>query len=155
MAEVAPSAGGGGGGRNFLLIVGGLAAVLFIGLLALAAIVFLPGLLGGQQIAAVPTETPTRIVIPPTFTRTPPPTQTQVIVAQNTVPPTDTATPEPILETATPIPITATPILITATPTAQESNLPETGLGEDLLMLFGGAVLLLGVIVVARRIRSV
>lgn len=71
MAEVAPSAGSGGGGRNFLLIIGGLAAVLFIGLLALGAILFLPGLLGGQQVAVISTATPTRIVIPATSTRTP------------------------------------------------------------------------------------
>lgn len=80
MAEVAPSAGGGGGGRNFLLIIGGLAAVLFIGLLALGGILFLPGLLGGgEQVAAVSTATPTRIVIPPTATRTPIATATLVV----------------------------------------------------------------------------
>ena len=80
MAEVAPSAGGGGGGRNFLLIIGGLAAVLFIGLLALGGILFLPGLLGGgEQVAAISTATPTRIVIPPTTTRTPVATATLVV----------------------------------------------------------------------------
>jgi LPXTG-motif cell wall-anchored protein len=56
--------------------------------------------------------------------------------------------------TATPIPITATPIAITATPTTQDTNLPDTGLGEDLLLLFGGGLLLLGIIIVVRRMRS-
>ncbi len=80
MAEIAPSAGGGGGNRTFLLIIGGLAALLFIGLLALGAIFVLPGMFGGQQVAAGPSATPTRIVIPPTPTRTPPPTATLVVV---------------------------------------------------------------------------
>lgn len=85
MAEVAPSSGGGGGGRTFLLIIAGLAAVLFIGLLALGAIVFLPGLLGGEQpVAVASTPTPTRIVIPPTATRTPPATATLVVDSQPT-----------------------------------------------------------------------
>lgn len=80
MAEVAPSAGGGGGGKRFLLIIGGLAAILFIGLLALGAILFLPTLFGnGEQVAAVSTATPTRIVIPPTATRTPIATATLVV----------------------------------------------------------------------------
>ncbi|TAH50362.1 MAG: hypothetical protein EYC68_14390 [Chloroflexota bacterium] len=79
MAEVAPSGGGGGSNRNFLLIIGGLAALLFIGLLALAAIFVLPGFFGGQQIAIGTTATPTRIVIPPTSTRTPPPSATLVV----------------------------------------------------------------------------
>ncbi len=84
MAEVAPSADNGGGGRKFLLIVGGLAAVLFIGLLALAALFFLPGLLGTNQVAVVSTPTATRIVIPPTSTRTPAVTATRVVSNQPT-----------------------------------------------------------------------
>lgn len=84
MAEVAPSAGDGGGGRRFLLIVGGLAAVLFIGLLALAALFFLPGLLGTNQVAVISTPTATRIVIPPTSTRTPVVTATRVVSGQQT-----------------------------------------------------------------------
>lgn len=86
MAEVAPSAGGGGGNRTFLLIIGGLAALLFIGLLALGAIFFLPGLLGGQKAALGPSPTPTRISIPPTPTRTPPATATLVVVNTGPLP---------------------------------------------------------------------
>lgn len=93
MAEVAPSAGGGGGNRNFLLIIGGLAALLIIGLLALGAIFLLPGLLGGSTQIAGLTPTPTRISIPPTNTRTPPPSPTLVVVDQNT--PVPDATLEP------------------------------------------------------------
>ncbi len=64
-------------------------------------------------------------------------------------------TPVPLEETATPIPITATPIMITATPGPTMANeLPESGVGEDMLMLLGGGLLLLGVIVVVRRMRS-
>lgn len=64
-------------------------------------------------------------------------------------------TPVPLEETATPIMITATPIMITATPDANASNeLPESGVGEDMLLLLGGGLLLLGVIIVVRRMRS-
>ncbi len=160
MAEVAPSAGGGGGNRNFLLIIGGLGALVIIGLIALGAIVLLPSLFGdgNTNIAAV-TATPTRISIPPTPTRTAQPTATTVVVAQATNAPTATETQVPLEETATPIPITATPIAITATPEAGAGNetnnqLPESGLGEDLMLLFGGGILLLGVIFIVRRMRS-
>lgn len=85
MAEVAPSAGSGGGGnRNFLLIIGGLAALLFIGLLALGAIFVLPGLLGGGTNIAAITSTPTRISIPATPTRAGNATATRVV--NDTVP---------------------------------------------------------------------
>jgi hypothetical protein len=80
MAEVAPSAGNGGGGnRNFLLIIGGLAALLFLGLLAFGAIVILPTLFGGSTNIAAVTPTPTRISIPPTPSRTPLPVATKVV----------------------------------------------------------------------------
>lgn len=80
MAEVAPSAGdGSGGNRKFLLIIGGLAALLFIGLLAFALIVFLPALFGGPTTVAGITSTPTRISIPPTPSRTPLPAATRVV----------------------------------------------------------------------------
>ena len=82
MAEVAPSAGGSGGNKRFLLIIGGLAAILFIGLLIWGGLILLPSLFGGNnaQVATVPTATPTRIVIPPTPTRTAQPTATLVVV---------------------------------------------------------------------------
>ncbi|HZQ07397.1 MAG TPA: hypothetical protein VFD70_12530 [Anaerolineae bacterium] len=159
MAEVAPSAGGGGANRSFLMIIGGLAALLFIGLLALGAIFVLPGLFGSGnlQIAAI-TATPTRIAIPATPSRTAQPTATLVVVALDTVAPTEAVSTSAPPDTATAIPITATPILITATPgpgSADQGNLPESGLGEDLMMLFGGGLLLLGVILITRRMRSV
>lgn len=169
MAEVAPSAGGGGGNRTFLLLIAGLAALFILGALVFAAIIFLPALFGGgnTNIAQV-TATPTRISIPPTATRTALPSPTLVVVAQITTAATGIAdTPVPLEETATPIAITATPIAITATPgpgsntnsssngsNSTDNKLPNTGLGEDLLMLFGGGLLLLGVIVVVRRMRS-
>jgi carbohydrate-binding DOMON domain-containing protein len=158
MAEVAPSGGGGGGNRTFLLIIGGLGALLVIAMLALGAIFVLPGLLGGGgQIASIVTPSPTRIVIPNTPTRTAQPSPTLVVVAQITTAATATETQEPLM-TATAIPITATPIMITATPepgSQQPDNaLPDSGLGEDLLLLFGGGILLLGVIVIVRRMRT-
>lgn len=156
MAEVAPSGGGGSGNRNFLLIIGGLGALLVIAMLALGAIFVLPGLLGQPQNLTVALPSPTRIVIPNTPTRTPQPAPTLVVVAQNTVAATVTETPAPLV-TATAIPITATPIMITATPeatAATDNQLPDSGLGEDLLLLFGGGILLLGVIVIVRRMRS-
>lgn len=87
MAEVAPSGGSGGGGsRRFLLIIGALAVLFIIGAGALGGILFLPGLLGPQQAAAI-TSTPTRISIPPTSTRTPPPSPTLVVSNQPTLAP--------------------------------------------------------------------
>jgi hypothetical protein len=170
MAEVAPSAGGSGGNRNFLLIIGGLGALVILGLLALGAILFLPALFGdGSTNVAGITATPTRISIPPTPTRTAQPTATPVVVAQNTAAiPTATEVIVPLEETATPIEITATPILITATPgpggavagvtpekggQPSQNELPNSGLGEDLMLLFGGGVLL-GVIFIVRRMRA-
>lgn len=158
MAEVAPSGNGGGGNRNFLLIIGGLGALLVIAMLALGAIFVLPGLLGGgAQVASLATPSPTRIVISNTPTRTTQASPTLVVIAQNTLAAvTATETQEPLM-TATAIPITATPIMITATPaagTTDDNQLPSSGLGEDLLLLFGGGILLLGLIVVVRRVRT-
>ncbi len=63
MAEVAPAAGG-GANRRFLFIVGGLAGLLVLGLLALAAVFVLPGLTGGNRgPAAALTLTPTRVAV--------------------------------------------------------------------------------------------
>ncbi len=129
--------------------------------LAAALLLFVIGFLfllalfsgGSTQVAEI-TATPTRISIPPTPTRTPIPAATIVVVAQNSPEPTLTETEVPLEETATPIAITATPIAITATPdtaTGMGTNatkggaLPASGFGEDLLLLFGGVELLLGV----------
>lgn len=150
MAEIAPSTGG-GANRTFLIIIGGLAALLFIGLLALGALFILPNLFGGPPSVAQITPTPTRIVIPPTATRAPQPTATLVIAA--TVPPSPTPTEAAPTATPTPEVITATPIPITATPAPTEEQLPESGLGENLVLLVGGALLLLGVIVAVRLTR--
>ena len=161
MAEVAPPAGGGGANRTFLLIIGGLAALLFLGLLALGALFVLPGLLGGASTpVAAATTTPTRIAIAPTATRNPV-TNTPVVVATATslLPPTSTEEPLPT-DTETPEP-PVTPIEVTATPLPNggasanggTGSLPNTGLGEDLLTL-GGGLFLLFVIVVVRRART-
>lgn len=88
MAEVAPSAASGGGNRSFLLIIGGLAALLFIGLLVLAALLILPALFGAGPVAGVLASTPTRIAILATATRGSDATAT--LVVEPTIEPTPT-----------------------------------------------------------------
>ncbi|MGE5138205.1 MAG: hypothetical protein ACM3JD_01975 [Rudaea sp.] len=59
MAEIVPA---NGGNRTFLIIVGGLAALLVIALIALAAVFGLPPLLGKRgQVSSAGTVTPTRV----------------------------------------------------------------------------------------------
>lgn len=159
MAEIAP-VGSSGANRLFLLIVIGLAAVLLVGLIAAGALFLVPSFLGARSVAASSTITPTRVAIAAaTVTITAPvPTATPVLVAQaatdTPVPPEATATVAPT-ETPSPAPtntIAPTAEPPTATPT-DESSLPSTGLGDDLVVLAAGLVLV-GVMFAARRARS-
>jgi hypothetical protein len=149
MAEVAP-AGGGGVNRTFLLIVGGLAALLVIGLLAIGALFLLPALLGPKPQVAAATMTPTRVAIATTIpTATPTPTESlataTLVIAANETTPSATATTAASTPTATSTSESSKGGLAeaTATPTPS-STLPQGGLGEDLLLLAGG----LGLVVV-------
>ncbi len=133
MAEIAP--GGGGPNRLFVVLAVGLGGLLVLGLLAAGGIVLIPRLMGGS--APVPTvkavTTPTRVV------------------AQATLPPT--ATPE-LFQEPTPTLVNAGGLpTAEATGTSNSGQLPEAGLGEDLMVLAGGVVLAL-IVFAARRARA-
>ncbi len=162
MAEVAP-AGGGGVNRTFLLIVGGLAALLVIGLLAVGALFLLPSLLSPKPPVAQVTLTPTRVAIAtavPTATLTPEATAT-LVVAANATTPTAVATSPSTTGAGTTAPAATVTsetkggvAEATATPTASGS-LPQGGLGDNLFLLGGGGLALVVVLFVARRARAV
>jgi hypothetical protein len=146
MAEIAPA--GGGPNRLFLVIALGLVGLLLLGLIAIGGVFLIPRLLGSSPAPTlrVAVTTPTRNVAlaavteAPTSTDTPIPTATSVI---NT----------PVLLVGSPAAtsqITAT-TNITGTPGAGGS-LPQSGLGDDLLLLAGGIILVF-IIVASRRAR--
>lgn len=159
MAEVAP-VGPSGANRAFLIIVLGLAAVLVIGLIGAGALFLLPTLLTPRPASAIASITPTRVAIlaatatqaAPAATATPvlaaqantdTPAPTQTSVATATAAATNTVAP-----TSTPQPTSAP----SPTPTSG-SGLPQTGLGEDLLVL-GAGLVLAAVMLAARRART-
>jgi hypothetical protein len=142
MAEIAPA--GGGPNRLFIVIAVGLVGLLLLGLIAVGGILVIPRIF--QTSAPAPTirvavTTPTRVTptTAPTSTDTPAPTSTSVIVPLVLGSP---AAGETVTATAT----------ITGTPGAG-GTLPQSGLGEDLLLLAGGVVLVF-IIVAARRARA-
>jgi hypothetical protein len=141
MAEIAPA--GGGPNRLFILLVGGLALVMVLGL-GILGVVFLPGLLNPQP-AAKATAIPTKITIStPTRAATLAATPTLVIVPLSA---TSTPTTEPSPTTAPPSPT------IAPSPTPTGGQLPKSGLGEDLLLLAGG-IILVAIVFLARRART-
>lgn len=146
MAEIAPA--GGGPNRLFIVLAIGLAALLVIGLI---------GLGGFFAIQTLFKPSPTRVALA-TATRalptsTPAPTETTA--------PTTAPTPTLVLssggtETAVALGGAAT-ATVTGTPAGTpeatgSGSLPQAGLGEDLLLLAGGVVLVM-VVFVARRVR--
>ena len=146
MAEIAPA--GGGPNRLFVVIALGLVGLLLLGLIAIGGVFLIPKLLGSNPppTLRVAVTTPTRNVAlaavteAPTATDTPIPTGTAVI---NT----------PVLLVGSPAAtsnITAT-VNLTGTPTG--GALPQSGMGEDLLLLAGGVILVM-IIVAARRARA-
>ena len=148
MAEVAP-AGGGGPNRMFLVIALGLVGLLVLGVIAIGGI-FLFNQISKPAIAPtairVAITTPTRALptAPAIATDTPAPTGTATLVVQPVAPAGGTTPAAGVSATST---VTAT--VGAGTPGSQ---LPGTGLGEDLLLLAAGVVLVL-VIFVARRAR--
>jgi len=148
MAEIAPA--GGGPNRLFVVIAIGLVGLLLLGLVAVGGILIIPRVF--QTTAVSPTvrvavATATRVLAPavaPTATDTPAPTATAVL-APPTAGPTSTAT---VAITATGT-ITGTP----GTGTPSSDQLPQSGMGEDLLLLAAGVVLVL-IIFAARRARA-
>ncbi|MBI4785655.1 MAG: hypothetical protein HY782_01225 [Chloroflexi bacterium] len=160
MAEIAP-AGGGGPNRLFIVLAIGLAALLILGLLGLGGFLVIQNLFrpGPAPTARIAVATATRVLGTPTLAATP----TLVVEAPNT--PTlvlsaggqGTAAAPGTPGTATPTIIGGTPITpTTGTPgtgTPGTGQLPETGLGEDLMLLAGGVVLVL-IVFAARRART-
>jgi hypothetical protein len=159
MAEIAPI-GPGGANRPFLIIVVGLALVLLVGLIGVGALFLVPSLLGQRSAAASTTGTPTRVLIAAaTATNAiPAATSTSVLVALATTDtPVATASPtaEPPTATSTELPTSTlqpTAAAATATPTT-DTSLPSSGLGDDLVVLAIGLILVL-VMFVARRART-
>jgi hypothetical protein len=153
MSELTPA--GGGPNRTFIVIAAGLVGLILLGAVAVGGIVLIPRML---QPAATPTiriaaVTPTRPLPTPTFPPPPPtevPTQTPVL-APATVAPLSTVLPVTTTLVTTG---TVTKTVTTGTPgTPGVGPMPPTGLGEDLLLLAGGIVLVL-VIFAARRART-
>lgn len=146
MAEVAP-AGGGGPNRMFLVIALGLVGLLIIGVIAIGGIFLISQVSRPAPTATVriAVTTPTRVLS--TATLVPTNTPTQEATATRVVAPVS-----PVIggasEVTTTVTVTAT--VGTGTPGA---GLPQTGVGEDLLLLAAGVVLVL-VIFAARRARA-
>jgi hypothetical protein len=152
MAEIAPP-GGGGTNRRFLFIVGGLGALLAVGLLALAFTMF-----GMPFITRLTTQpTATRVAVVATVTLAPTLTRAATSV------PSATATVQVALAaTATAAPSTATPTVLagaaattapgapTTVPTGTGGQLPQSGLGETFLLLMGGVVLVVALFLIRR-----
>jgi hypothetical protein len=153
MAEIVPA--GGGPNRLFVVIAIGLVGLLLLGLIAVGGVLFIPRLLGTSApppTVRVAVTTPTRVggvvalATVPASTDTPVPPATAVITTPVIVPGT------PVTSTST---VTAT-TAITGTPgtgTPIGGQLPQSGMGEDLILLAGGVVLVL-IVVAARRARA-
>jgi len=143
MAEVAPA--GGGPNRMFIAIVVGLVGLLVVGALGVLGFFLIPRLQGLAAAPATPTlirpiSTPTRaIALAPTATLEPSPTAT-LVVAPVAPAPAGAGTPTTV---------------VTGTTTAGTpgTGMPQTGVGEDLLLLAGGVVLVL-IIFAVRQARS-
>lgn len=157
MSEIAP-AGGGGPNRLFVILALGLAALLVLGLIAIGGVLLIPKIFtaGASPTPVRAASTVTRAIALATLAPSP------------TIAATDTAAPTPTLVNAgasggsTPAAEgTATPTVIgasggtpatTGTPGAG-GELPSTGMGENLLLLAGGIVLVL-IVFAARRART-
>jgi hypothetical protein len=154
MAELAPS--GGGPNRLFLVLAIGLGGLLILGLIGLGAFLLLQ-----PRAATTAAATPTRLL--PTATRV------ALATAAATAVPTESPTNTPVIGAPTPgatVPATVavtTTVTVTATvavtgtvapgTTTPTGGLPDTGVGEDLLLLGVGMMLVL-IIFAARRARS-
>jgi hypothetical protein len=148
MSEVAPA--GGGPNRIFIVIALGLVGLLVIGIVVFLLFLFVvqPALNASRG----PVVAPTRAV---TITFATTPTRAALVVFTPTVVvPTDTPQPTLVVQPAagTLVSGAATTPTVGTTGTPG-SGLPQTGLGEDLLMLAGGVVLVF-VFLAARHART-
>ncbi len=134
MAEIAP--GGGGPNRLFVVLAVGLAGLLVLGLLAVGGVLLIPRILGttAPPPAAKVITTPTRVAMATTA-----PTETTV--------PTEAPTPTLVGAGSLASPTSD----ISGTPAS--GQLPQSGLGEDWLLLSAGIVLVL-IVFAARRART-
>ena len=153
MSEVAPA--GGGPNRMFIVIALGLVGLLVIGIVVF--LLFMLVVQPAMNAARVPVATPTRAV---TITFATTPTRAALVVFTPTAAapePSPTATlVNPVVSGAT-TPVSGSAVTPTTSVTpgtgTPGSGMPPTGVGEDLLMLAGGIVLVF-VIIAARRARS-
>lgn len=160
--------------RTFLIVAGALGAIMLLTLIALALYAFIFGpqrreqratqiaeinaqntqvARAAEQTAAALqfTATPTATMIP-TDTATPTSSPTAVVVVPTEVEATET--PDPRTATVAALLTQAASAQQTVTPTA--SGLPETGFAEDVGVpgLVGATLVLVGVIFLARRLRT-
>ena len=153
MSEVAPA--GGGPNRMFIVIALGLVGLLVIGIVVF--LLFMLVVQPAMNAARVPVATPTRAV---TITFATTPTRAALVVFTPTAAapePSPTATlVNPVVSGAT-TPVSGSAVTPTTSVTpgtgTPGTGMPPTGVGEDLLLLAGGIVLVF-VIIAARRARS-
>jgi hypothetical protein len=147
MSEITPASGG-PSRQLFVILAIGLGGLLLLGVLGLGGWFVL------NSLTAKPPATPTLIA------RTATPRPVVLAAATATEAPTNT----PVLPTSAPVatntsvvgtPATGTTTTVTRTPGTgtPAGNLPDTGLGEDLLLVAGGVVLVL-IIFAARKARA-
>jgi nitrate reductase NapE component len=149
-AEIAPT--NGRPNRLFIVLAVGLVGLLVLGVIGIGGFVLLQNVMrpaAAPTVRAAAVTTPTRVPLSPTPAATATPA------------PTEAATPTLVLTggaggTPTPLgtPGTVTPTStggVTGTPGT--GQLPKSGLGEDLLVLVGGVVLVL-IVFAARRART-
>ncbi len=149
MSELAPS--GGGPNRLFVILALGLGGLLVLGLLGVGGFFLIQRFTAAPPPAPtavrVAANTPTRALPTATVAVTPTelPTPTFVLVAAGAA----TQTPGGVSVAATTV-VTGSVTPGTKTPA---NGLPNTGVGEDLLLLASGVVLVL-IVFAARRARS-
>jgi hypothetical protein len=154
MSEVAPA--GGGPNKIFIVLALGLVGLLIIGVVVIVGILMLRAQSGPPGPAAVVTP-PTRAV---TITFATTPTRAALVVFTPTAAapessPTATLVNPVVSGATTPVSGSAVTPTTSVTPGTGTpgTGMPPTGVGEDLLLLAGGIVLVF-VIIAARRARS-
>ncbi len=165
MSTELTTSGGGGPNRVFIIIALGLVALLILGVVAVGAFIFIQNQTKPPvptvaikvtsttpTVAVVRTNTPFSIAALPTNTVEAPATATLVVIGPTagggTALPPVTATLAASAAITTSATVTGT--LGAVTPAG---GMPQTGVGEDLLLLAGGIILIM-IIFAARRARA-
>jgi len=155
MSVVEPAAGGSGPNRLFIVLAVGLVGLLVLGVVVIGGIFAIQQM--AKPAAGVPTTTRVAIVLTT-------PTRAALVVLTPTTsftdtPPLPTLVIQPASGATTPVsggaltPTTAVTGTVTPGTGTPGSGMPPTGVGEDLLLLAGGVVLVF-VIIAARRART-